>query len=384
MDRRDSLKVLGGAGVAALGGYGAYTVLLRDGAGQTPGREEFDPAPSSPEVDRRDGRLLLGVSPSERDLSVLAPFERWLGKRHAVVGSFVNMGADESEIEYAVTGLLETTWRRGHVPHVFWQPYLPSREDVSQEINREIADGEHDETLQTWADTLASWAVRDDEPDRRVYLNLAPEMNGDWAPWSPALGEDTEEDFVAMWRRVHDVVHGTALESDHVQWIWTLDTTNRGVDQQAIYPGDEYVDWASIHGYNWTTWGAWLWPEEVYAERVETVRSITDKPLAITELGCSAETMDGGYAPDKKGRWIERAYQFFEEHDVRMTLWFNVVKEADWRVFDADPAASTATVRGQDYGVYPEYRRAVKEPDVLPPDRSNDRRLADDEFAGQF
>lgn len=367
MHRRQFLQAVGGVGVAAAGGIGIYDTYLR-----------------GPDWDPRDGWLLSGVAPSSQDFSKLDAFEEWMGVRHAVAGRFVDIGIPDSDIETAAFGGLENIWQRGQIPHVWWQPFFSGRDSTSKSVAREVANGDHDETIETWADTLSRWAIRDEGPDRRLYLNLAPEMNGDWSPWSPAVGSDDEADFVAMWRRIHDTLMHSELESDHLKWIWTLDTTTRDVDREAVYPGDEYVDWISLHGYNWTNWGDWKTPEEVYGRSVERIQSIADKPLAVTEFGCSSEADDEGHDPHAKNEWISKVYDYFEEVGVKMALWLNIDSETDWAVFGSKYGAGTASVDGTEYNVYPAYREALSESGVLGPYPEHPRVLTDAEFAGKF
>lgn len=401
MDRRDYLKVAGGAGALAIGGFGAYTLLFRDGEVSPPegavggestptpsgdtdgaGTNDDEDTPTPDQVaETREGQFLHGISPPSRDLSVLDPHEAWLEQTHAVVGIFVDM--NQSPEHYTST-YFENAWQRGHVPHVFWQPFFPERSASSDDLLTEISDGQWDDPIEDWANTLAAWAIRDDEPDRRLFLNLAPEFNGDWAPWSPALGrEDDEAAFVEMWRRIHDFVMDAGLDQTHVQWLWTLDNTTRGVDREACWPGDAYVDWTGLHGYNWANWGGWRQPVDLYDRTIDVIRRITDKPLALTEFGCSSETEEGGNDPEGKNAWIVSVYEYFAERDIRMSLWFDIVKETDWAVFDVDPAPSSVDIDGVEYGKYPAYREVVTS-DGIPSHPDHPRHLTDEEFWGIF
>jgi len=367
MERRRYLQTVGGIGVAIAGGTGVYERYF-----------------TGPDWETRDGWLLSGAAPSDQDFSVFDHFEEWLGQRHAVTGRFVDIGIPDSDIESAVFSGFESIWQRGQVPLVWWQPFFGGRDSTSQSVTRDIANGDHDETLQMWADTLARWANRDREYDRRLYLNLAPELNGDWSPWSPAVGDDDEADYVAMWHRIHDMLVDAGLKSDQVKWVWTLDTTTRDVDPEAAYPGDDYVDWIAVHGYNWTSWETWKTPEELYGSTFDRIRSIADKPLAVTEFGCSSEMAEGEHDPARKDEWVADVYDYFEESELQMALWFNVDAETDWAVFGSEYGAETASVGGTEYDVYPAYREALSGDGVLGPHPKHPRVLTDAEFAGEF
>jgi len=363
MNRRRLLAVTGAATMSA--GYGTYHSFVRG-----------DQA--------RDGWLLLGVTPASGSFSQLDRFERWSGTDHAVVVRYADMGAPSADVRSIVHGELESVWNRRGVPQLVWQPFFGSREETPTEINREIAAGKYDDSIIEWASALAEWADRGlTSTDRRLYLNLAPEMNGDWSPWSPAVGTDNEADFVDMWRRVHDIVMDTGLDAGHVQWIWTIDTTTRGVDVRDCYPGDDYVDWLGLHGYNWSKWGGWRSPKECYKNTLDTLESIADKPLAVTEFGCSSES-DRGHNPTRKDRWIRDAFSYFKERGVRMACWFNTDKRTDWAVFGGERGTATATVDGSTYEAYEAYRIVADDPGILGPHRNHPRVLAGEEFAGLF
>jgi len=365
MNRRRFLTVAGASVAVASGIYGAYTSFYRDRK-------------------TRDGWLLSGVTPSRSDLRQLTPFEQWLRHEHAVVIQYFDIDVPISHVQSAVHGQLANVWEQGYVPQVIWQPNFDTIEGSSPEVNREIAEGNYDDTIETWAETLAEWAIRSaGTPDRRLYLNLAPEMNGDWSPWSPAISKGTEKDFVKMWRHIHDIVMGTDLASDHIQWIWTIDTTTRNVNVQDCYPGDQYVDWVGVHGYNWDNWGGWDSPSDLYGSTIETLHSITDRPVAVTEFGCSSE-YDDGYDVDRKDRWIRDAYEYFAERDVRMACWFNFDDETDWAIFGGERGTSTITTDGTEYNVYNGYKQTIEDPGILGPHPDHLRLLTDREFSGAF
>ena len=392
MDRREFLQLAGLNGIFA-GGVAATYLGYRRWRPQRRPQGEPSPSDDSPgggdddgEViqneQTRAGDVLFGVAPPPPE-SLFDPFEAWLGEQHAVVGVFVDMGASEEKIESSVHETFEGIWQRGHVPHGYFQPFFPTREDTSNEINRAIAAGEYDETLQIWAETLAEWAQEGDT-ERRIYLNLAPEFNGDWSPWSPAVGDEDEDDFVEMWRHTHDLFAASGLEYEHVQWIWTLNNSTRGVDRRACYPGDDYVDWAGIHGYNWTNWGIWQSAEDVYDATVSTIRSITDNPIAITEFGTSSETESGDHDAERKNEWIIDAFDYLHEEDIRMALWFNLVKETDWSVFGGEYGLESVNAGEEEFLAYPAYRDAVTEDAVLGSHPNYELPVTEDEFAGRF
>ncbi len=94
--------------------------------------------------------------------------------------------------------------------------------------------------------------------DRRIYIRLAHQMNGDWYPWSATTNGvgigagNTVADHVAMWRHVHDIVENIGLKNTDVQWIFCANATDSANSHpmEAYYSGDAYVNWVGIDGYN--------------------------------------------------------------------------------------------------------------------------------------
>jgi hypothetical protein len=131
-----------------------------------------------------------------------------------------------------------------------------------------------------------------------VFLRFGWEMNGSWSGFG-GLADSTQWPalYVAAWRHIHDLFVEEGAEN--VVWVWS--PAARSVPARPwnhwshYYPGDAYVDWVGIDGYNWGT----LWRSfsaiftpvyRAYAAR---------KPLMIAEVG-SVEA--GG----DKAAWIDR------------------------------------------------------------------------------
>ncbi|WP_435349104.1 glycoside hydrolase family 26 protein [Haloarchaeobius sp. HRN-SO-5] len=401
MNRRTFLAASGSVLSVGVGAYGLYTRDARedvpgsDGSGTTPAedtREATGSSPadstatSKPEAETRAGRTLSGMSPRSFSSSYTEAVEEWLGARQAITVFFADMDRSDEGIEQRVS-TLETVWNRGAVPLMFWQPYFGASDDDRQRVTQAVADGEYDDRLHAWADAIAEWAVRPDGTDRRVYLNLAPELNGSWVPWGIPTPETTPDSYIRMWRHIHDVVMATDLESDHVQWVWTVNHTSSGsVPLAECYPGDRYADWVSITGYNWSNWGGWDTAEGIYGDALRTVREFSDVPAAFSEFGASADCEDG-HCPERKDEWIASVYDFMADNDVRMACWFDHAVEkdgTDWGVFDAEFGPDRFQHGGTEYRAYGTYRDVIGRDDVLTAHPNSPRRLTDEEFDGSF
>jgi len=107
-----------------------------------------------------------------------------------------------------------------------------------------------------------------------------------------------------MWRHVHQLFAN--IGATNVSWVWcpNIDTYNKLTPLADVYPGDAYVDWTCLDGYNWGTdpaghMSGWQTFDEVYHS---TYHAIVDtiaptKPMIIGEVG---STEYGG----SKADWI--------------------------------------------------------------------------------
>lgn len=189
---------------------------------------------------------------------------------------------------------------------------------------------------------LRSWARAAKEDGRRVLLRFGFEFNGDWFTWS---GEPAA--YVAAFRHAHDIFRDVG--AGNVEWVWAPNIVScpdtDANDMHRYYPGDDYVDWVALDGYNFgdhhDEWHRWQSFEDVYAAALrDFARRYGDKPLIITEFGCAPGK------PGQRAAWIREAFGCLQRFpQVRAAIWFNYDKrrenEPDWRI-DRDPEALKA------------------------------------------
>ncbi|SFL38858.1 Glycosyl hydrolase family 26 [Halogranum rubrum] len=332
----------------------------------------------------RAGDLLAGVSVQEPMLRTLDGFDRWTGTPHAVVVYYATLGQSGPERRETVERL-EATWAHGHVPMLVLEPTIGSIESTPTTIATDVAAGDYDAELDAWRDTLTGWLQRGlGRANRRLYLEFAPEMNGDWVPWGAPAGGSTPDDYVAMFRRAHARLMSKGLTQSEVQWVWGPNAKGRGgIAIQHYFPGDDVVDWAGVNGYNWHRWGGWNTPAEIYGKALEQIRSVTDAPIAITEVGCSSDVEDGNDTA-RKAVWIREFYDYAVAEGIKMVCWFNHTKETDWGVFGGPRGTETWTSGAETVFVYDAYREVLNRPSVLGAHPTDRRRLTEREFRGAF
>jgi beta-mannanase len=138
---------------------------------------------------------------------------------------------------------------------------------------------------------------------------------------------NTAADYGAAWRHVHAIF--AARGATNVRWVWC--PNSEGANNHLLtelYPGDTYVDWVGLDGYNWgdtRAWSTWRSLYSIFQANYETLVAMTKNPFMIAETA-SAES--GG----DKAAWIRWGLlDDLPTHFPRIAwvLWFDILKEAD-------------------------------------------------------
>jgi hypothetical protein len=166
-----------------------------------------------------------------------------------------------------------------------------------------------------------------------VLLRWGWEMNGDWYPWSGAKnggGETGEANFRNAW--IHTWTIFQHEGATNVKWVWC--PNNGNYPYRGFYPGDRYVDWVAVDGYNWTR-SPWLSFSQILASGTASSSVYSDyarrKPFMIAETGSIEDSAD----PDRKGRWFADAEKAIKARFplLRALVYFNTIADgADWRI----------------------------------------------------
>jgi beta-mannanase len=272
------------------------------------------------------GSVLLGVSTPNApyDMSELDVFERDAGKRAGVVMYFQGWAYDEFN-----PNLAASVAARGSIPEITWEPwdYKLGADQPAYALGR-IIDGSHDAYITRWAQGAKAFGGP-------LLMRFAHEMNDRQYPWSEQVNGNQPGQYAAAWRHVVQIFR--AVGANNVSWIWAPNVSYQGTTPLAgLYPGDDYVDWIGVDGYNGGTalpWGGWLTFAQVFGSTLNEISALSPtKPVMIAETA-SAEA--GG----SKAAWIT---DFFAELAARPQIkgfvWFNHNKEADWRIESSDAA----------------------------------------------
>ena len=278
------------------------------------------------------GERLWGVStPSGPwDLGELVDVERAVGKQAGMTMWAQDFAHHPNFDTRLVDGVLD----QGAWPVLTWAPWDDSggRDQPHYALSR-IVDGSHDAHIRRWASQIAAW-------NRPLMLRFAHEMNGNWYPWSAGANGNRPGQFVAAWRHVHDIFRQAG--ATNVKWIWSVSVVyDQASTVAGLYPGDAYVDYAGVDGYNWGTTNGKTWQsfESVFGGTISAVRGLTGKPVLLTEVG-SAE--QGG----SKAAWIADFFNRLRSRpEIAGFIWTNHRWSQDWQI-GSSPTAQAAFAQG--------------------------------------
>lgn len=196
-----------------------------------------------------------------------------------------------------------------------------------------IADGAEDRYIESTARQAKRWK-------RLLYVRFGSEMNVSSSLFGPGHDGNTPNEFIHAWRRVVEIFRREG--ADNVRWVWSPNVYCDGkCPFDAYFPGDRYVDWVALDGYNYAAVDhlRWLSFAQIFGPSYRILTELTHKPVMIGE---TATTSIGG----NKAEWIDDMASALktEFRRVRVLVWFDRLKETDWLV-NSSPG-SLAAFRG--------------------------------------
>ncbi|MFC4225026.1 glycoside hydrolase family 26 protein [Lysinibacter cavernae] len=174
----------------------------------------------------------------------------------------------------------DAAYAKGAFPMISWESWAKGSPTADPNYSlQNILNGQFDGYIRDFADDVAAY-------DKTVLLRLNHEMNGKWYPWSVGVNGNTAEQYVAVWRHVHDIF--AEEQADNVAWIWSVNVQRAipesSVPLQPLYPGDDYVDFTGITGYSVGEATA----NELFGPTLGVIRTFSTKRTMLTEVGAQS------------------------------------------------------------------------------------------------
>jgi beta-mannanase len=297
-------------------------------------------APAVPPISSAPGATLeLGVTTAplaqnwwrpwkQADLSTVGTFESEAGKHAAIVMWY----ADWQHNRLPLVSQLNAVARRGSVPEITWEPSDASKAlYTSQPRYRlsNIIDGKFDAYIRAWARSLAAWK-------QPVLLRFAQESDGNWFPWADYGNGNHPGQFVVAWRHVHQIF--VQAGATNVKWVWSP-----AFGSSEVFPGTGYVDVMATtcqNGGKQLFARGWQTFAQGCGKTIQLLHALAPvRPIQLAETSCAE-------AGGSKAQWIGQMFTYLARHpEVKSVIWFNLVKETNWRI-DSSPSAERAFAAG--------------------------------------
>jgi hypothetical protein len=178
---------------------------------------------------------------------------------------------------------------------------------------RAIISGQFDSYFRSFAAAARQWG-------HPFFLRFDWEMNGDWFPWSQERNGNGPGEYVAAWRHIHDIF--TQVGATNASWVWCPYISQSPDALAKFYPGNRYVDWTCLNGYNWGPLmngpDGWHSFSSLYTTSYDeiTQRIAPAKPLMVGEVASSTV---GGSEPG----WITSMFSRLPTQfpQIRAVVW---------------------------------------------------------------
>jgi hypothetical protein len=293
------------------------------------------------------GDQLTGEEPPW-DMSAVSQFEDLVGKGLSLIalGSpFADCNASPCTFFEFPTAQMEKIHQYGAIPFFNWASQATSSDPGGATMMpafqlSDVIAGTYDSYIREFAEAARDWG-------HPFFLRYDWEMNGNWFPWGETVNGNNPGEFVAAWRHVHDIF--TAVGATNATWAWCpyAEVDRHFAALAPLYPGDEYVDWTCMDGFNWgsnpTNPHTWKSFGQIFAPTYrKLVRQIAPtKPIVLAEM---ASTGTGR----PKARWIADMFQELRTsfRRIRALIWFDQVdRGVEWPL-ETSPVAARAFAKG--------------------------------------
>jgi beta-mannanase len=282
------------------------------------------------------GKKFVGIMTNDGpyDFTQLDRFTRAVGHQPSVYEFAQDWAVNKFD-----RNAIDNVAKRGLLPLISWEPWnYRRRSTIASFINVEAAyslsriiNGDYDGYIRSWAKGVKSLPYT-------IAIRFAPDMNGNWYPWSVFTNGNSVGEYVRAWRHVHDIFN--RIGAKNVIWVWSPNIIwNDDTNLKELYPGNNYVDWIGLSDYygsipstlDYKSFNA------TFARTIARLRSFSRKPLVITETGAANGS-------GRMAHWIAQVFKQLPAHTgIIGIIWFEGFEVVDWQV--ADNLAAAAAFR---------------------------------------
>jgi hypothetical protein len=291
------------------------------------------------------GEQLTGTQPPW-DMTGVTAFEQMVGKGLSLVefsSPFSDCSGSRCVPLRFPAAQMDSIRNYGAIPFLSWGsdsipvPVIPDQPEFQL---ADVIAGTYDSYIREFAESARNWG-------HPFFLRFNWEMNGNWFPWGQSVNDNQPGESVAAWRHVHDIF--TEVGATNATWVWCpyADASKKFGDLAQLYPGDEYVDWTSMDGFNWGANPAnphpWVNFDQIFYSTYRTIVSevAPDKPMVLAEVASTGSER-------AKAAWINKMFKLLatKYRRIRGLIWFDRVDRGIGWPLENSPRPLGAFARG--------------------------------------
>jgi beta-mannanase len=194
---------------------------------------------------------------------------------------------------------------------IFWEPAGTSTAPNQPQYNNDtIING-------VWDSYITSFAKASIQYGAPYILVPMEEMNGDWYLWNGTLNGNTSMKFIAAWRHIHDLF--VAAGATNVKFGWAVNSNSvpnvAGNQINDYYPGDAYVDYVGVDGFNLNDGWGWFSFNEIFQPALAQLQTY-NKPIVIFSIACTKDRRKAAWITDALGTQVYK-------YPIAAWVWFN-------------------------------------------------------------
>lgn len=249
----------------------------------------------------------------------LDSFEKLVGNKVDILADFVSWGNEKDfPSQYGAT-----VRDKGKTLLIYWEA-----EDYNNEVPNDARFGYDSILAGKWDSYFKQFAAAAKTYGGPVILVPFDEMNDNVSPWDGTVNNNTPAKHIAAFRRIRDIFRTAA---PNVKFGWAVNSLSvpdvAGNQIENYYPGDSYVDYVGVDGFNFGD--PWQSFDQVFDPAMKKLVAY-NKPIYIFSMA----SREG----DQKADWIKEGLgtHISTYSNVVGWIWFNENKsdngEYDWLV----------------------------------------------------
>jgi hypothetical protein len=213
----------------------------------------------------------------------------------------------------------------GYVPVITWE----AQDYATGQIYtpHDIAAGTYDSYIRSYARQVGALG-------KEVDIRLFHELNGNWMLWSVGSSEASNQDVIDAFRHVHDIFNAEGATNAKFVFNpnerYTLWSDSHPYAD--YYPGDSYIDYLALDGYNWGSSNSLPWTsfDQLFAQSYQELTALSStKPVMVAEYASHT-------SPGDKAQWITDTRNIVKSGkypQIKALVWFESNQDgALWRV----------------------------------------------------